>query len=156
MLLGSVSAAPLNGRRRISRGVLSLHKSPDSHNEYRYCFTYLLGEVGGSVRSPPRRRRRPTWQALERGSQVNLNVRSMDRLRSTDGKKVARMWSGTAFKVHSAPCQQSNSGTIQKDRSVALSRSACQEGLYSLWQRHLAPLAPPSPLVRPSFVLGFY
>ena len=104
-----------------ARGVLSLHKSPDSHNEYRYCFTYLLGEVGGSVRSPPRRRRRPTWQALERGSQVNLNVRSMDRLRSTDEKKVARIWSGTAFKVHSAPCQQSNSGTIQKDRSLGRS-----------------------------------
>ena len=120
MLLGSVSAAPLNGRGE-ARGVLSLHKSPDSHNEYRYCFTYLLGEVGGSVRSPPRRRRRPTWQALERGSQVNLNVRSMDRLRSTDEKKVARIWSGTAFKVHSAPCQQSNSGTIQKDRSLGRS-----------------------------------
>ena len=72
------------------------------------------------VRSAPRRRR-PTWQALERGSQVNLNVRSIDRLRSTDEKKVARVWSGTAFKVHSAPCQQSNSGTIQKDRSLGRS-----------------------------------
>ena len=117
MLLGSVSAAPLNGR---GEGGPFASQVPGLAQRVPVLF-HLSPRGSWRVRSPPRRRRRPTWQALERGSQVNLNVRSMDRLRSTDEKKVARMWSGTAFKVHSAPCQQSNSGTIQKDRSLGRS-----------------------------------
>ena len=118
-LARSVSAAPLNGR---GEGGPFASQVPGLAQRVPVLFHLSpRGSWRVRSRSPPRRRRRPTWQALERGSQVNLNVRSMDRLRSTDEKKVARMWSGTAFKVHSAPCQQSNSGTIQKDRSLGRS-----------------------------------